>query len=79
MGELKIRTHSGQTIQVSWKTSEEAEKVGKLFEEYTKKGYVAVTENPQTGDYVFIYSFDPKLKKIEMVPLVYGGGQLTRL
>ncbi|MCS7114462.1 MAG: hypothetical protein RMJ15_08490 [Nitrososphaerota archaeon] len=73
MGKLKIKTHSGQTIEVSWETVEEAERAAKLFDEYTKKGYVAVAENPNTGEYTFVYSFDPALKKIDMVPLVYGG------
>lgn len=73
MGKLIIKTQSGQIIEVFWTTPEEGEKAAKLFEEYTKKGYVAVTENPQTGEYIFVYNFNPELRKIEMFPLVYGG------
>lgn len=73
MGRLRIKTQMGQVLEVSWETVVEEEKAAKLFEEYAKKGYVAITENPQTGEYMFIRSFDPKLRKIDMWPLVYGG------
>jgi hypothetical protein len=73
MGILRIRASDGKKIEVSWSSVEEEELAKKVFEEYINRGYIAIGEDPETGEPKLVRQFDAKYRKIDMWPPIYGG------
>jgi len=61
-------------ITLSWdkEDPEEIASAGKMFIKYTRKGWLAfqVTSDNRKRQ---VFSFDPKLGSVQLVPLVEGG------
>ncbi|MEM1674065.1 MAG: hypothetical protein QXJ19_00865 [Candidatus Bathyarchaeia archaeon] len=73
MGKLRVRTGDGKRLEFSWKSIEEEENVKRVFEEYINRGYIAIAEDPKTGELKIIKNFDSSFREIDMWPPVYGG------
>ncbi|MFQ6095052.1 MAG: hypothetical protein ACE5NN_02800 [Candidatus Bathyarchaeia archaeon] len=61
-------------IMLSWNSEdpEEAASAERTFREYTRKGWLAFVVTPDKRKKQ-VFSFDPKFRKIQLVPLVEGG------
>jgi hypothetical protein len=68
MGKLRVVTQGYEDIVLVWTTPEEEERVRHVFEDYIRKGYMAIMRN-QSGVEKPIKAFNPCAKEITMVKI----------
>jgi len=72
--EISSREESVKMVTLSWdkEDPEEIASAEKMFIKYTRKGWLAfqVTSDKRKRQ---VFSFDPKLGSVQLVPLVEGG------
>lgn len=82
MGELRVIGRSStviigedvqEVLRITWRdeNTDEVALAEEAFKEYINKGWLAIGE--ASGRKKQIFTFDPNLEKITLVPLVMGG------